>query len=129
MKQSRGTRGGDERTIIPTTLDIAWAAGIYEGEGTATLHKVNGTAMVRVTQAEPWLVLKLYDLFGGSMNTYAQRGIGTKPVCEWYISQARARGFAMTIYKFLSPHKQKQLRTKILGNLQNEDIPFGKGAL
>ncbi len=114
MKKSRGTKGGDERTTVPTTLDIAWAAGIYEGEGSCTLHKNNHTSMIRVTQKEPWLILRLYDLFGGHINTYLQRGMGSGPVCEWYLSQARARGFAMTICKFLSPHRQAQLREKVL---------------
>ena len=112
MKQHRGTRGGDQAIIHPTPQDIAWAAGIYEGEGCVTLHKQNHTLMIRVTQVEPWLILRLYDLFGGAINTYQQRGIGTNPVCEWYLSQARARGFAMTIYRFLSPHRQQQLKDK-----------------
>ena len=115
---------GLERTAVPTMLDIAWAAGIYEGEGTA-----NGYAgrkrphilatQVRIGQKNPWILHRCKELFGGHIST----SINNSPLntdrlpitmYTWQISGARARGFLMTIYKFLSPRRKEQAK-KALG--------------
>ena len=99
--------------LHPTTLDIAWAAGIYEGEGYCQ-HRPKMTTTVRVAQKDEWLCPKLRDLFGGSVRTYRAR---CKPGSDefrtyhaWDVFGPRAIGFLMTIYKFLSPRRQAQIR-------------------
>lgn len=93
-------------TIRPTNYDIAWAAGIYEGEGSLQCHGPNGI-QVRVGQKEFWLPERLRDLFGGST---LERQMNDQPFSEWHISGARARGFLLTVYGFLSPRRQGQIR-------------------
>jgi hypothetical protein len=103
-------------TLHPTNLEIAWAAGIYEGEGSCQLSK--GTTHASVSQKDLWLPQKLRDLFGGSVrqrDPHASKsridGKEYPRLCgEWYITGARARGFLMTMYKFLSPRRQDQAR-------------------
>lgn len=100
----------------PTTLDIAWAAGIYEGEGSCI--NPGGYGTIHVTQKERWLLDKMQELFGGSIRTYVKtRGAYVGYACsQWSISGARARGFALTIYKFLSPHRQERIKEVMFQN-------------
>lgn len=101
-------------TLHPTMLEIAWAAGIFEGEGSSNR---GSTEMVRVGQKDKWLVERLRDLFGGKI--YFKNGHATAPSdgvlriwqsWQWYLAGARARGFLMTIYPYLSPWRQAQTR-------------------
>ena len=101
-------------TLSPTALDIAWAAGVFEGEGCAQRRKdaLNGLSVV-ICQKEPWILHRLRDRFGGSLrfncpNSGIAPRTGSKRICRWVITGTRARGFLMTIYRFLSPHKQAQ---------------------
>lgn len=107
-------------TQHPTVQDICWAAGIWEGEGSC--QRTAGSEHATVSQKDLWLLYKFQDLFGGSVR---QRDVNKSKskifgkeyerICgEWYTSGARARGFLMTIYKFLSPRRQDQVQ-KALG--------------
>ncbi len=90
----------------PTTFDIAWAAGIYEGEGTAARSSSGrGCEKLAVSQKDMWLLERLRYLFGGSIVKH-----GTDSCHLWLVTGARARGFAMTIYTFLSPRRQTQIK-------------------
>lgn len=84
----------------PSLLDIAWAAGIVEGEGNFDGRPT--TEQVNVTQKDLWLLERFQRLFGGSIWT------NTRGVSRWYLTGARARGFTMTIFSFLSPRRRKQ---------------------
>lgn len=102
-------------TEHPTLLDIAWAAGIYEGEGSVvTSAKRKGRhAGIMVGQKDAWLGQRLRALFGGSIIVQTRcTGGRTVPITMYYwsISGARARGFMMTIYKFLSPRRQERIK-------------------
>ena len=94
-------RVGNERTVVPTTLDIAWAAGIYEGEGSCEVNR--RTQRVKVTQKDRWILDKLQKLFGGRLSKTPNKGCST-----WQCYATRARGFLMTIYSFLSPWRKAQ---------------------
>jgi hypothetical protein len=89
----------------PTTQDICWVAGVFEGEGSvAPPSKHAGSLVVSITQKDKWLLERLRALFGGSVLTnHTKYG-------RWNLSGARGRGFVMTIYKFLSPRRQEQIR-------------------
>ena len=86
----------------PTMLDIAWAAGIYEGEGTTCFN--NKTEQVVVSQKDPWILKKLREFFGGSVNPKTGGGF------NWLISGSLARGFLMTIFTFQSPWRKEQIK-------------------
>ena len=95
-----------------TTWDIAWAAGVYEGEGWC--GKGN-TQMIGVGQKDRWLCDRLRSLFGGRVNERKRIG-GSGPYADrhggfiWNVSGPRARGFLMTIHKFLSPRRREQMK-------------------
>jgi hypothetical protein len=83
-----------------TDLDIAWLAGIYEGEGSCA------RSLITVTQKDRWLLYKLKGLFGGSIND----PYGTKSASTWIIYGKEAKRLAIKIYPMLSPRRQEQLK-------------------
>lgn len=87
----------------PTSRDIAWAAGIFEGEGYCRFG--TGSQAVLIGQKDGWVLERLQLFFGGSIGPPRPNG-----VCGWLLTGARARGFLMTIYSFLSPRRQEQAR-------------------
>ena len=97
----------------PTILDIVWASAIHEGEGHCNFQE--GTHRVTVTQHDPWVLKKLKRLFGGSISRVYTNPAGSK-YRKWVIYGPRARGFLMTIYKWLSPRRKKQVRECLRGN-------------
>ena len=103
---------GFEATEHPTTLDIAWAAGIFEGEGCASTNNKNSNFAV-VVQKDRWLIDRLRALFGGSIRVVTRKPNASfkgGTYFEWNASGARARGFLMTVYKFLSPRRKEQVK-------------------
>ena len=100
----------------PTTLDIAWAAGVYEGEGWCGKGNTQSAA---VGQKERELCDRLRDLFGGYVSdcgTYRTgRYEGQHKGYQWVIHGPRARGFLMTIYKFLTKRRQEQIKAVLKG--------------
>ena len=101
---------GLDAKVHPTMLDIAWGAGIFEGEGwcqgKARSGTTNGTTThAAVGQKYPWLCHRLKALFGGSIYSH-----GRGRESSWNIHGARARGFLMTVFTFLSPHRRAQVR-------------------
>lgn len=99
-------------TSRPTVAQIAWAAGFLEGEGWFIL-KGNGCSTVGCCQVNEWPIILLVALFGGTVNR-RQRPTRTQPQFVWEAYGPRARGVAQTVYPFMSPRRQEQIR-KALG--------------
>ena len=101
-------------TKHPTTLDIAWAAGIYEGEGTCDL---GSTAHTCISQKDREILDRLRALFGGKITAKISKTPGGRvtdePIYLWQMSGALARGFLMTIYTFLSARRKTQVRSAL----------------
>ena len=91
--------------VSPTARDIAWAAGLYEGEGYCGFS--NRTMKLALSQKDPWILHRLRCLFGGSVWVNPTEGTGR--VSQWRIFGARAHGFALTIYSYLSPRRRIQV--------------------
>lgn len=92
-------RAGLEATETPTICDIAWAAGIFEGEGTCS-----DLQSASVTQKNTWILHRLEALFGGRIQLNYSNGCS-----RWRVTGSRARGFLMTVYLFLSPNRKLQV--------------------
>lgn len=110
-KRGSGNRPSLNRTEVPTARDIAWAAGVYEGEGYCHA-KLN---RVEIKQKDRWLLERLRALFGGTIyqiyNTTIWKGEKKRyPIFMWCINSERARGFLMTIFLFLSPRRKEQIK-------------------
>ncbi len=97
---------GLEATEHPTLKDIIWAAGLFEGEGYVGGSGAR-TQQCGVGQKDRWVVDRFRAFFGGSIG---ERQMNGQPFYEWHISGARARGFLMTMFSFLSPRRQGQVQ-------------------
>jgi len=83
-------------------VEIAWAAGVYEGEGNFTGD------VARVVQKDKWLPDELQRVFGGKVKPYIRKKDG-KRYWHWTLSGQNARGFILTIFTFLSPRRKAQI--------------------
>lgn len=95
-------KGTPKATISPTLRQIEWAAGFLEGEGTFEKCRVRASQK----QKEPLTRLKKY--FGGTITINAYDYL--EPIYRWNISGSRARGVMLTLYRLMSPRRQKQIR-------------------
>jgi len=94
-------------SIHPTTLDIAWVAGIFEGEGHCCATVSSGhrpSIKVNIVQKRRWILDHIRDRFGGRVTFRKNYSI-----CSWDANGVFARGFLMTIYKFMSPYRKRQI--------------------
>lgn len=91
---------------VPTEIDIAWAAGIYEGEGCCRLAgKTKRGLMVQVAQKDPELLYRLRDWFGGSVSNKRK-----STTCHsWDACGDRARIFLALIYEFMTVRRKGQI--------------------
>ena len=88
-----------------TSLDIAWFAGFFEGEGSYS------ETHIHVTQITRWPLDLIREAFGGRVVEFESNSInGRIRAFRWYATGRRARGIAMTLYPFLSPRRQLQTR-------------------
>lgn len=100
-----------EATKVPTEIEIAWAAGVYEGEG----HCRNGShshfgIAVSLGQKDPELLYRLRDMFGGSVRFAQCKTIPVENQCyTWDVCGDRARLFLARIYSFLTARRKGQV--------------------
>jgi hypothetical protein len=100
-------------TKRPTRLDIAWAAGVFEGEGNA--HRSQNNERVVVVQKDRWLCDELQNFFGGGICSKARdNGIWPKTYFfQWQLSGKRAEEFLLAVYPFLSPRRKRQVEVTL----------------
>ncbi len=108
----RKDRDGFDATKKPTAIDVAWAAGIYEGEGSCCKAGHNGKSFnVLISQKDPELLYRLKELFGGRVSLYTN-GVGKGGkfyVYHWSICGDRGRVFLSCIYPFLTARRKAQI--------------------
>src|SRR6478609_6611312 len=99
-------RATPRATARPTKLDLAWAAGFLEGEGSFLLTGRAGhqTSRVMAFQKQREPLNRLQRIFGGSVTKLRTRDIHT-----WTVCGARARGVMMTLFLSFSPDRQSQI--------------------
>lgn len=94
-------------TIKPTLLDIAWLAGFLEGEGNFERQRVRAS-QVNLTPLT-WIQAR----FGGQLSLQKRYDPNWADCYNWTVSGARARGIALTVYSFMSPLRQTQIRESL----------------
>lgn len=95
---------------------VGFLAGFLEGEG--SFQQTNqGSQVVSARSTDPEPLVALLALCGGSVHAVANYPgrLGTKSVCAWRASGARARGIMMTVYSLMSPRRQGQIRKALNG--------------
>ena len=99
-----------------STLDIAWLAGLLEGEGCFFVgprntpthnYKRIGISLV-MTDPEP--VYKAAQLLGVNAYHETTKTSGGKSKYRLWSSGGQAAGWMMTLYSLLSPRRQAKIR-------------------
>ena len=107
-------RKGMDAVRRPTAIEVAWAAGIYEGEGSCVAnHNSKGyeSFVVSVNQNDPELLYRMREMFGGSIILCNRKFNGKpRPIYHWKICGDRARTFIGVNLSVLNCEAQRASR-------------------
>ena len=91
------------------TQSITWAAGFLEGEGHFAFYGTTPQIQASQVQLDP--LRKLHALFHGHVRgPYQHQNKKHSPYYEWELAGAKAVGLMMTLYTFMSPIRQTQIK-------------------
>lgn len=93
-----------EPTKAPTAMDVAWAAGFFEGEG--CVYNSGRGIVVLVAQKDPEVLFRLKAWFGGSIHKRNHSGAKKITLHAWMVSGNRARNFMRVTWDYLSTRRQ-----------------------
>lgn len=89
-------------------VDLAWAAGFLEGEG--SFYARDGSAKVSAGQVQKAPLERLHKLFGGHIwLKTAPTSLSSTPIWIWYLSSRRSAAVMMTLYAFMSPKRKQEI--------------------
>jgi hypothetical protein len=101
-------------TRAPTEADIAWAAGFLEGEGhfrrAYGTRDQYGSENISAGQVNPEPLLKLQELFGGSVKVKSRGKWAMGDIFYWYVSGERARIVMRAVEPLMSARRREQIR-------------------
>ncbi len=101
-------------------MDLAWAAGFLEGEGSFyannSVRWPRPVPTVKATQVDRECLERLKTLYGGSVSTDDRTkpgrdtdGCTRKVQYEWRISGRRAVDFMQVVYPLMSARRREQI--------------------
>ena len=72
------------------THDIAWATGVFEGEGYIVLHPKYKSVRLGMTQSDLDILLRIQKIFGGTISpkNYRAKPKHYKPTWQWRLGTA-----------------------------------------
>lgn len=126
-------RQGLDAVKVPTALEIAWTAGLYEGEGSCVVSgsKRNSFAVL-ISQKDPELLYWLRGWFGGGVRFYNVGKQKQFSIYHWVLCGDKARVFLGVIYPYLTARRKSQIESTtaslFLENAQDllvKDTTFG----
>lgn len=95
------------QVTVVTDTDLAWAAGIIDGEGSISLARCKRqgkdetySLRVQVGNTDPRMILRLKELFGGSIPKVENRG-RYKPMWRWILYGNAAAVFLTSVLPYL----------------------------
>lgn len=92
---------------------IAWAAGIYEGEGTTTRE-----TPINIVQKNTWILYKLESLFGGRVSFRINR-MDKKTLYVYTLHGEAGRNLLKLFIPYLSPWRIKQIEDNMVLDFYN----------
>lgn len=91
----------------PSDIDVAWIAGLYEGEGTC-YEGSNKSVMCGIYQKDPEILYWCLQMFGGTISQVRHKT--PEKVCNiWNLGGDDARAFLQLIYPFMSARRKLQI--------------------
>jgi DNA-binding CsgD family transcriptional regulator len=91
-----------------TPIDIAWLAGLVEGEGNISINGRSFT--IRIKMADHDVVERASALLGGKLYPVKAPRSGWKAMWLTQVKGATAAGWAMTLYPWLGRRRRQQVR-------------------
>lgn len=92
-------------------IDLAWSAGIFEGEGSIMISKLGkrslGALLVSVTNTDMEMITELQKLFGGRISGLRTSGGNRKDYRRWRIAAVQAATFLQSILPYLRTKKYR----------------------
>ncbi len=68
----------------PTATEIAWTAGLYEGEGSITVR--NGGVRLSIQMTDEDVIRRLHDIWSGNIGGPYQGRPNAKPIWQWGVN-------------------------------------------
>lgn len=99
-----------------TKSDLAWAAGLFEGEGCATVNKYKsgngGRPTMQLQMTDEDVVRKFHAVIGMGKVYGPYRPSGHKEVWRWYVDGFEAvQAIAAMFWFYLGSRRKAKLRT------------------
>jgi len=102
----------DKRKGKLKKTDLAYTAGIIDGEGWISLGRNGGakgdksiSLIVGVENTNEWLIRWLYFAFGGNFHPVRNRTPQRQPIWKWSLSAKKASAFLKLVYPYLNIKK------------------------
>lgn len=111
-KERKTTPGA---SVSPTTADLHWAAGFFDGEGHISIyHRQDGVGIgVSVTNCDLEPLQRFQCFFGGRINKKSMGPRNRQQPYYWGVYGARALGVIQTLYSILSSRRQTRCRAAL----------------
>lgn len=93
---------------MATKEEVAWAAGLFEGEGTISVS--SGTVTVRVRNTDDWVIERFADIVErgtvyGPYSHNGRNGFRRKPFWDWVAQAYDALDVLALLGTWLSPRR------------------------
>lgn len=91
-----------------TEKDIAWVAGLFEGEGTVSINR-GRAAGIAIAMTDRDVLERVQAIFGGKICiSYPAKG-KWKECHKWYLSVAESEDFLLAIYPYLFSRRRERI--------------------
>jgi LAGLIDADG endonuclease len=93
-----------------TNTDLAWAAGIVDGEGCIAICRYQNKrgsrkdylhAILQIGNTDPRMLVKIQSMFGGKIGTSKVTGLRTRPIYSWRAISSKAADVIKQIRPYL----------------------------
>lgn len=92
------------------SVDIAWVAGLLEGEGNFSYPRLQRTILIQCAMTDVDVLKKLCRVVGGNLNGPYKYGSNQKYFWRVTVTGSRAAGWMMTLYPLLGKRRRMQIR-------------------
>jgi hypothetical protein len=106
-----------------TLKDIAWFAGIMEGEGSFLW---NSSPVVTVAMTDEDIIQRVADIIGYEVSNYVPKRPNAKRVYETQAAGSRGAAWMMTLYPFMGMRRRGQITQVLLRWKKAPGFPRGR---
>lgn len=96
-----------------SVLELYWASGFLEGDGSFVFLKRGHTLRVMASQVQQEPVNRLQALFGGYLYLVPTKRPKSQPCYHWIAEASQSAGLMLTLYPLLSEQRRRQIRNAL----------------